>query len=96
MSTVMFYVITALYTLIDILVFALVLRAILSWFIPPYNKFSILLGKLTEPLIKPFRPLAMRISQGRMPIDIAPLFSFLVLQVFRWLLQVASRFLIYM
>jgi len=85
-----FYIIS---TLLDVLKFALVLQALLSWFVSPTNRFYQLLRRVTEPMIAPFRPLAMRLSSGRLPIDLAPLFAFLALLLLQYLVNIAQNIL---
>lgn len=79
--------------LLDLLKFALVLRAFLSWFISPFNKFYRVLQTITEPMIAPFRPLAMRLTNGRLPIDLAPLFAFFALMLLQYLVNIAQNIL---
>ena len=45
--------------------------------VPLYNA----LLRFTEPLITPFRPLAYKLTSGRLPIDLAPMFSYFVLML---------------
>lgn len=85
-----FYVIS---TILDILKFALVLQALLSWFVSPFNKFYKILRKVTEPMIAPFRPLAARLSNGRLPIDLAPLFAFFAIMLLQYLVNIAQNIL---
>ena len=64
------------------------LRAILSWFLRPDVPVYSFLLRITEPLIAPFRPLAYKLTNGRLPIDLAPMFAYLVLIV---LMNLVSR-----
>ncbi len=60
--------ISAIYMFANVLTTLLLLRAILSWFLGgPYGTIHRIYGKLcviTEPLVMPFRSLAMRIGGG--------------------------------
>ena len=56
---------------------------------------SMTCGCLTEPLIAPFRPLAYRISNGRLPIDLAPLFSYIALMILMRLVAYGMVYLLY-
>lgn len=93
MQAILYVIFEVLSWLLSILYGALMLRAILSWFISPYNRFYQILIRVTEPIIKPFRPLAMRISNGKLPIDIAPLFAFFAVLIVQRLLSFASYFI---
>ena len=72
-------VLRGLYWLLQIASWAIVLRAILSWFLRPDVPVYSFLLRITEPLIAPFRPLAYKLTNGRLPIDLAPMFTYLVL-----------------
>ena len=81
-------VLRGLYWLLQIASWAIVLRAILSWFLRPDVPVYSFLLRITEPLIAPFRPLAYKLTNGRLPIDLAPMFTYLVLIV---LMNLVSR-----
>ena len=81
-------VLRGLYWLLQIASWAIVLRAILSWFLRPDVPVYSFLLRITEPLIAPFRPLAYKLTNGRLPIDLAPMFAYLVLIV---LMNLVSR-----
>lgn len=81
---VLYIIFQALAWLARILIWAIILRAVLSWFIRPSSKFYkyyAYLLRFTEPLIRPFRPLLQRFMTPGIPIDLAPLCSLLVLQI---------------
>jgi len=68
---------------INIYVFILIVRAIISWVNPdPYNPVVRILYKLTEPILYPIRRVLWRFS-GNIPIDFSPLIAILLLYVFR-------------
>ncbi|MEK7848267.1 MAG: YggT family protein [Chloroflexota bacterium] len=61
----------------DLFVWAIIARAVLSWFtISPYNPISVFLVRITEPLLAPLRRLIPRAGV----LDITPLIAILVLQ----------------
>ena len=60
------------------LTFAIILRAILSWFpIKPYNPAVVILNQITEPILAPIRRLIPRAGM----LDLSPLVAILVLQL---------------
>ncbi|HEX75808.1 MAG TPA: YggT family protein [Dehalococcoidia bacterium] len=62
----------------EVLTFAIVLRAILSWFpIKPYNPVIIVLNQITEPTLAPIRRLIPRAGM----LDLSPLIAILALQL---------------
>lgn len=66
--------------LLNVLIFAIVIRAILSWFMRlGGDPITRLLLDITEPLLRPIRELMSRIIPGMM-IDLSPLVAILLLQ----------------
>lgn len=75
-----------LYRAIDIYIFIIVIRAIISWVNPdPYNPIVQLLNKLTEPVLRPIRKVLFRVT-GNMRIDFSPLIAILLLSIIRRIL----------
>jgi YggT family protein len=63
--------------LIQVLTFAIIARALLSWFpIPSANPISEFLHAITEPILAPLRRVIPRIGM----LDITPLIAILLLQ----------------
>lgn len=81
MNMIIFQVLRGIYIVLQIASWAIVLRAVLSWFLRPDVPIYNFLLRLTEPLIAPFRPLAYRLTNGRMPLDLAPLFTYILLSL---------------
>ena len=76
--------------LIDVLLFAMFARAILSWFDPMQEwRLSGFLAMITEPVILPIRILCdkMHWFEG-MPVDIPFILSWLVLMLVQTLVQI--------
>ncbi len=64
--------------LCEVLTLAIIFRAILSWFSPrPTNKLSIVLYRVTEPLLAPLRRIIPRIGM----LDFTPLVAIILLQL---------------
>ena len=70
---------------LQILMYAIVIRAILSW-IPnlPYNAFVRILHDITEPLLKPFR--GIRFGGSAFAVDLSPIFAYFALLILRFYL----------
>lgn len=69
--------------LCQVLTFAIVIRALLSWFpLSPYNPFSVVLFQITEPLLAPLRRVIPRIGN----LDISPMVAILLLQLIVYLI----------
>ncbi len=76
MNLIIYQVLRGLYYVLNIASWAIVLRAVLSWFMRSDMPIYAFLLRITEPMIAPFRPLAYKLSNGRLPLDLAPLFSY--------------------
>ena len=83
LSPLLYVVCTALALLVDVLWFALFLRAILSWFVFDDGVWYMrLLDALTEPVLFPFRALFARFGWfSGLPIDLSPLFAMIALSL---------------
>lgn len=70
-------------TLFTVLVFAIIGRALLSWFRPsPGNRLVIILDEITEPILAPIRRLLPMMGG----LDLSPLIAIIALQFIRNLL----------
>ena len=72
---------------INILVLLIIIRAFLS-FLPQSrsNKLSIILGDVTDPILKPFQRFQLGGAAGA--IDFSPLFAIIALNVLGWLSKI--------
>jgi uncharacterized protein YggT (Ycf19 family) len=95
LNTIFYQVFRGIYWVLNLCSWAIVLRAILSWFLRPDNSVYNLLLRVTEPMIAPFRPLAYRITNGRLPIDLAPLFSYIALMILMRLVSYGMVYVLY-
>ena len=68
--------------LCEVLTLAIFIRVILSWFLTRPNTLSIVLDKITEPLLAPLRRIIPRVGM----FDFTPLVAILLLQLIRHLL----------
>jgi len=61
-----------------VLTFAIIARAIMSWFSPrPTNRLAIILYQVTEPVLSPLRRIIPRVGM----IDLTPLAAIILLQL---------------
>ena len=63
--------------LCQVLTLAIIFRAIMSWFSPRPNTVSIILDKITEPLLAPLRRIIPRAGM----FDFTPLVAIILLQL---------------
>ncbi len=72
---------TIIYVVCQVLTFAVIIRAVLSWFsIRPDNPLMSLLYLITEPILAPLR----RIIPMMGMFDITPIVAIILLQVINW------------
>ena len=73
--------------LIDIITLAMLVRAIMSWFLDESNAIHGFFVAITEPFIVPVRMLLNKLGIGRgMPIDLSFLVTFLLFSVIETIL----------
>ena len=74
--------------LFNVLQFAIIIRALMSWFNPrPDNPLVILLNDITEPVLAPLRRIVPRLGM----VDITPLVAILLMSVIQQVLQQVIR-----
>ncbi len=87
----MSFVVLILYYILQVYVWVLFARVILSWFrVNPYGawgKLYLFLFMVTEPFLRLIRRIIPSIRTGRGYIDISPILGFLVIQVILWILR---------
>ncbi len=72
-----------LLTLLSLYTWVIIIRALISWVSPdPRNPIVLLLGKLTEPVLKPLRRLVPPQMTGG--IDVSPILAILLIQLVRY------------
>lgn len=65
-----------------ILMYAIIIRALLSWFPNlPNNAFFKILYEVTDPILKPFQ--RFQFGGGGFSIDISPILAYFVLMIIR-------------
>ncbi|MDQ3856412.1 MAG: YggT family protein [Chloroflexota bacterium] len=73
-----YFLASFLNTLLTVLIFAIIGRALLSWFDPHYgNPISRFLYEVTEPILSPIR----RILPGGMMMDFSPIIAIVILNI---------------
>jgi YggT family protein len=74
-----------IYWIVQIFVFCLLGRIVLSWFPPsgpgPLESIRQVLFRITEPVLGPIRRLLPPVRMGGMGLDLSPMIVFLVLQI---------------
>lgn len=77
----MVFVKLALSYLLDLVIWLVLIRCILSWIPNFYNKFVEIIYKLTDPVLLPVQKLISRLMGGRpIVIDLSPIVVFFLIQ----------------
>lgn len=77
----MVFVKLALSYLLDLVIWLVLIRCILSWIPNFYNKFVEIIYKLTDPVLLPVQKLISRFMGGRpIVIDLSPIVVFFLIQ----------------
>ena len=93
---ILYQVLRGIYWVLQAASWCIVIRAVLSWFLRTDVPIYAFLLRITEPLIAPFRPLAYKLSGGRLPIDLAPLFSYFVLMILMRVVSYGMAYVYYL
>lgn len=79
----MLYIYNFIELLFNVLIFAIIARALLSWFnLAPGNRLSVILEEITEPILAPIRRVVPRLGM----MDLSPLVAIIALQIIQQLL----------
>lgn len=71
----------------------IVVSALCSWFLPPYNRFMMLLNRITDPILSPFRALQNKLFTSGIRLDFSPVLAIIVLQLLSRLLVMIYNWL---
>ena len=63
--------------LCEVLTVAIFIRVILSWISPTPNTLTVILGKITEPILAPLRHIIPRVGM----FDLTPMVAIIILQL---------------
>lgn len=92
MPTVVYFIIVLLKAIISVLLLAMLIRAVMSWFITEGDShFSRFINLITEPAIMPVRSLFERMGWFQeLPIDVSFYISYLLLSLLQLFLEMAG------
>ena len=91
---ILYQVLVGLSYVLKLAYWLIIARAILSWFMRPDQPIYAVITRITEPMIGPFRPLAYRLTNGRLPIDLAPLFAFFAISLLQRMVYAGMVYLL--
>lgn len=82
------YVLSFVYILVNILTYAIIIRALMSWFNPsPENPIVRFVNEITDPILVPLSRLVPRIGM----IDISPIVAIVLLNAIQFMLESTFR-----
>ncbi len=79
---------------LSILQYVLVAYCVLSWIASPINRLYVLLSRIAQPLVAPFRGLSSLLLRRGLRFDVSALFALLALSIARQLLAWLFQWLI--
>lgn len=81
MGTIAFQIVMAISLFLRILSIALWVYVIMSWFVRPYNRVYIFVRNLVAPLLAPFRPVARKLMEAGVMVDLSVVMAWIVLRI---------------
>ena len=94
MNMILYQVLVGLSYVLKLAYWLIIVRAVLSWFMRSDQPIYAVVIRITEPMIGPFRPLAYKLTNGRLPIDLAPLFAFLAISILQRMVYAGMVYLL--
>jgi len=81
MGTIAFQIVMAISLFLRILSIALWVYVIMSWFVRPYNRVYIFVRNLVAPLLAPFRPIARKLMESGVMVDLSVVMAWIALRI---------------
>lgn len=82
------YFLYFVYIMVNILTYAIIIRALMSWFNPsPENPIVRFITEITDPILVPLSRVVPRIGM----IDITPIVAIVLLNAIQWMLETSLR-----
>ncbi len=78
---------------LNIVSWVIVANSLLSFFMDPKHRIRVLLGRITNPILAPFRLLTRRMGPSRMPLDFSPMLALIAIWI---LISIIERFSAYL
>ncbi len=94
-QTVILQIYTGINYFLNIVSGILLVYCLMTWFVRPNSQIYVFMRRLVEPIVAPFRPLAMRLMEKGLMIDISVLLAIFGVRIVRYIVQVIFfRFLL--
>lgn len=80
---------------LNIFTWLIIINALLSWVLDPNHQIRMLISRIIDPVIRPFRALTRGMSSSTMPIDFSPILAYVVLLIIIKLLERLQNLLVF-
>ncbi|MBO4297389.1 MAG: YggT family protein [Clostridia bacterium] len=94
-QSVVYQIYTGINYFLDIVSGILFVYCLMTWFVRPDSQIYLFMRRLVDPIVTPFRPLARRLMERGLMLDISVLLAIIGVRVIRYLVQIVFfRFLL--
>ncbi len=94
-QSVVFQIYTGVNYFLDIISVVLFVYCLMTWFVRPDSPLYAFMRRLVDPIVAPFRPLARRLMEKGLMLDISVLLAIFGVRIIRYVVQVVFlRFLL--
>ena len=83
---VMLQLISGIDTFLNILSVLLIVYALMTWFVRPDNPIYVVVARIADVIISPFRPISQRLFSRGFPMDLSVVFALICIRIVRVLL----------
>ena len=94
-QTVVLQIFSGINYFLNIVSVILFVYCLMTWFVRPDSQMYIFMRRLIEPIVSPFRPLARRLMEKGLMLDVSVLLAILGVRVIRYIISfIVFRFLL--
>ena len=86
--TVAYQIYTGINYFLDIITAILFIYCLMTWFVRPNSQMFVFMRRMVEPIVAPFRPLAMRLMEKGLMLDISVLLAMFAIRILRYILSI--------
>lgn len=94
-QTVAMQIYTGINYFLDIISVILVVYCFMTWFVRPNSPAYVFIHRIVEPIVAPFRPLALRLMEKGLMLDVSVLLAIIGVRIIRYIVSfIFFRFLL--
>lgn len=94
-QTVVYQIYTGISYFLNIVSGILFVYCLMTWFVRPDSQIYIFMRRLVDPIVAPFRPLARRLMERGLMLDISVLLAIFGVRIIRYVVEIIFfRFLL--